>query len=230
MVFSCYSHEFLAMPKFWVIFLHPTSPSQPISQKNPAHQAHANYSLHVHLFSWILSFTCLIFLIGVTLEILWSVTYHLHHWQSDHLEKWCHWWNGSQRRVILEACKVAMFFKRTVSRFGQYGSNFFQRGRSIIFLFFSVDSDCTHWGLSKNDFFEILLIFLGVRQNFGLFFWQIFTFGKLAHTIQKIYSISASYDGFWTFKKSLPVSINWSTNLLTLVVRNHFSHPLTTDY
>ena len=42
---------------FWLhqnfeqVFLHPTSPSQPVSQKNPAHQAHLYYSLHVHLFS-----------------------------------------------------------------------------------------------------------------------------------------------------------------------------------
>ena len=40
-----------------------------------------------------------------------------------------------------EACKVAMYFRRTASRFGQHSSNFFQRGGSILF---SVDSDSTH--------------------------------------------------------------------------------------
>ena len=72
--------------------------------------------------------------------------------------------------VILEACKVAMYFRRTASRFGQHSSKFFERGGSILLLFFSMDSDSTHRDLSKNDFFEILSIFLGLRQNFGLFF------------------------------------------------------------
>ena len=97
----------------------------------------------------------------------------------------------------------------------------FLQGEDLFyFYFYSVDSDSTYWNLSKNDFFEILSIFLGLRQNFGLFFWQIFTFGKSVCTIQKIYSIPAYSDGFRTFKKSLPASINQSTNLLTLIVRN----------
>ena len=54
--------------------------------------------------------------------------------------------------------------------FGQKSSIFFQRGGSILFFIFSADSDSTHRDLSENDFFEILSIFLGLRQNFGLFF------------------------------------------------------------
>ena len=178
--------------------------------------------------------------IGVTLMISWSVLHHLPHWHCDNLEKWCHWWNGSQRRVILEACKVVMYFRRTASRFGQHSSKFFQREGSILFLFF-------RWILTvlieiypKPTFSRFYQFFLGLRQKFGLFFWQIFTFGKSVHTIRKIYSIPAYSNGFRTFKKSLPVSINRSTNLLTSVVRNctmlnlclntikyHIDHPLT---
>ena len=222
MVFSCYSHDFLAAPKFWAsFFASHVAISASLSEKSCSSSSSLllsacpslllNPQLHLPHFS------CAI---GVTLEISWSVHHHLPHWQCDGLEKWCHWWNESQRRVILEACKVAMYFRRAASRFGQHSSKFFERGGSILFLFFSMDSDSTHWDLSKNDFFEILSIFLGLCQNFGLFFWQIFTFGKSVHTIRKIYSIPVYSDGFRTFKKSLPVSINQSTNLLTLVVRN----------
>ena len=43
--------SFWPRQNFERVFLHPTLPSQPVSQKNPAHQAHPYYSLHVHLFS-----------------------------------------------------------------------------------------------------------------------------------------------------------------------------------
>ena len=110
---------------------------------------------------------------------------------------------------------------------GGISRNFFSRRRRWIILIFSVDSNRTHRDLSKNDFFEILSIFLGLRQYFGPFFWQIFTFGKSARTIWKIYSIPAYSDGFRTLKKSLSVTINRSINLLTLVVRNCTQEPTT---
>ena len=136
MVFSCYSYKFLAVPKFWAIFfLHPTSTSQPVSQENPGHQAHPNDSLHIHLSSWILNFTCLNFLVQF-MSLSRSCDQFLIISLSDSLtafRKRCHWWNGCQRRVILEACKVAMFFRRTVSRFGQHNSKFFCKGRSYFF-------------------------------------------------------------------------------------------------
>ena len=86
--------------------------------------------------------------------------------------------------------------------------------------FFLVRADSTHRDLSKNDFFEILPIFFGPRQNLGPFFWQIFDFGKSARTNWKIYLIPTYSDGFRTFKKSLSVPINRSINLLPLAVRN----------
>ena len=82
-----------------------------------------------------------------------------------------------------------------------------------------MESDSAHRDLSKNVFFEILSNFSGLRQKFGPFFRQIFTFGKSARIIWKIYSIPAYSDGFRTFKKSLLVAIIGSIYLLTLVVR-----------
>ena len=58
------------------------------------------------------------------------------------------------------------------------------------------------------------------RQYFGLFFWQIFDFGKSTRTNRKISLIPTYSDCFRTFKKSLLVPINQSINLLTLFVRN----------
>ena len=46
----------------------------------------------------------------------------------------------------------------------------FLKGEDLFFFFFLMDSDSTHRDLSRNNFFEILSIFLGLRQNFGLFF------------------------------------------------------------
>ena len=227
MVFSCHSHEFLAAPKIWASFFASyIAISASLSEKSCSSSSSLLLSAYPSLLLnpqlHLPHFSCAI---GVTLKISWSFLHHLPHWQCDGLEKWCHWWNGCQRRAILEACKVAMYFRRTASRFGQHCSTFFQREGSILFLFFSVDSDSTYWDLSKNDFFEISSIFLSLRQHFGLFFWQILTFGKLVCTIQNVYSIPAYSDGFRTFKKSLPVSINQSTNLLTLVVRNCSQSP-----
>ena len=133
------------------------------------------------------SFSCAI---GVTLEISWSVLHYLPYWQSDSLEKWCHWWNGSQRRVILEACKVAMYFRRTASRFGQHSSKIFQRGGSILFLFFRSILAVLIEIYPKMTFSRFYRFSLGLHQNFGLFFWQIF------------YSISVYSDDFRTFLKN----------------------------
>ena len=138
MVFSCYSHAFLAAPKFWASFFASyIAISASLSEKSCSSSSSLflsafpslllNPQLHLPHFSWA---------IGVTLKISWSILHHLPHWQCDGLEKWCHWWNGSQTRVILEACKVVMDFRRTASRFVQHSSNFFQREGSISFFFF----------------------------------------------------------------------------------------------
>ena len=126
MVFSCYSHEFLAAPKFWASFFASyiaisASPSERSCSSSSSlllstYPSLLNPQLHLPHFSYTIS---------VTLEISWSFLDHLPHWQCDGLEKWCHWWNGSQRRAILEACKVAMYFRRTASRFGQHSSKIF---------------------------------------------------------------------------------------------------------
>jgi hypothetical protein len=45
--------------------------------------------------------------------------------------------NGSQRRVILEACKIATFFRRMASRFGWHSRIFFHRGGDRLSRFFT---------------------------------------------------------------------------------------------
>ena len=211
--------SFWLCQNFEQVFLHPTLPSQPVSKKNPAHQVHPNYSLHVHLFSFVLSFTCLIFscAIGVTLEISWSVPHHLPHWQSDGLEKWCHWWNGSQKRVVLKACKIAMFFRGTASGFGQHGHNFFRRGGSILFLFFFGG----FWQYSSRSIqewlFQDLIDFFEPAPKFWTFFSDKSSLlGNRLVPFERSTQFLPVPMVFGLLKKSLLVSIN----LLTLVVCN----------
>ena len=214
--------SFLAVPKFWAIFfasyitisasLSVKSWSSSSSQWLSAYPSLLlNPQLHLPQFS------CAI---HVTLKTLWSVPHHLPQWLTA-FRKQCHWWNGCQRRVILEACKVAMFFRRTVSRFGQHNSNFFWKGR---IYFFDGFWQYSLRSIQKRLFQDFIDFLWACAKNLDLFFWQIFTFGKSAHTIWKIYSIPAYSDGFQTFQRSLPVSINGSITLLTLVVCNFILH------
>ena len=226
MVFSCYSHKFLALPKFWASFLHPTSPSQPVTQKNPVHQAHPYYSLHVHLFSWTLSFTCLTFLV----QLVWLLRSHdklfiicvtdsvmaLRNDVTDGMEvKEGLFWRPASLQCILGGRPLGLGSIVVI----------FSKGRIHFILFlFSGFWQYSFRSIQKRLFRDFINFFEPAPKFWTFFTQQIFSFRKSVCTIGKIYSIPVNSDGFRTFKKSLSVSINQSTNLLTLVVCNCSPH------
>ena len=159
--------SFWPCQKFEQVFLHPTLPSQPVSQKNPAHQANPYYSLNVNLFSWILSFTCLNFLV----QFMWLsrpcdqfLIISLSDWQPSENDVA----DGMDIKegLFWRPARLQCFLGEQSLGLGSIIAIFFVRGGFI----FSMDSDSTHWGLSKKDFFKILLIFFGPVPKIWTFF------------------------------------------------------------
>ena len=80
-----------------------------------------------------------------------------------------------------DACHIAAFLWRSASRFGWHGRNFFAGGGYNFF----VELDSTYRELSKNDFFEILPIFLDRANIFSYFSDKFLILGNWLKPIER---------------------------------------------
>ena len=167
MVFSCYSYEFLATPKFWAIFfasyiIISASFSKKSCSSSSSQLCSAYPSLLLDPQPHLPHFSCAI---GDSQDLMISSS------SSPSLTVWWPWemmslmeWKSKKGYFGgLKGCNV--FFRRKGSRLGQHHSNSFQGGGSILFLFF-------RWILT-------VLIKFYPKKTFLRFYWFYWACAKI---------------------------------------------------